>query len=106
MNSNVGKYKNAFNSNIENNVTTRKRRPTPVINLFPEKSTPGVSKQSKNLIPGYTKYNEAVHFGRKAYVLDTSMVKSIRRNKFNSCPRKCNTRFRPFIGAIIKQIET
>ena len=37
MNNDVDKYKNAFNSNIENNVTTRKRRPTPVINRFPER---------------------------------------------------------------------
>ena len=37
MNKDVDKYKNAFNSNIENNVTTRKRRPTPVINRFSER---------------------------------------------------------------------
>ena len=41
-------------------------------------------------------YNEAVRFGRKAYVLGTSMVKGIKRNEFNSCLKKCNTRFRPF----------
>ena len=34
------------------------------------------------------------------------MVKAIRRNEFNSCVKKCNTRFRPFIGATIKQMET
>ena len=34
------------------------------------------------------------------------MVKGIRRNEFNSCLIKCNTRFRPFIGATIKQTET
>ena len=33
------------------------------------------------------------------------MAKGI-RNKFNSCLKKCNTRFRPFIGATIKQTET
>ena len=32
MNNDVDKYKNTFNSNIENNVTARKRRPTPVVN--------------------------------------------------------------------------
>ena len=32
MNNDVGKYKNAFNNNIGNNVTPRKRRPTPVNN--------------------------------------------------------------------------
>ena len=34
------------------------------------------------------------------------MVKVIRKNESNSCLKKCNTRFRPFIGATIKQIET
>ena len=95
-----------FKNDIDNNVTTHERRPAPVINQFPERDTLGVSKQSKNLIPGYTKYNEAVRFGRKTYVLGTSMVKGIRRNKFNLCLKKCNTRFRPFIGAAIKQMET
>ena len=34
------------------------------------------------------------------------MIKGIRRNEFNFCLRKCNTRLRPFIGATIKQMET
>ena len=95
MNYDVDDYKNAFSNNIENNVTTRKRRPTPVRNQLPERDTLGVSKKSKNLIPGYTKCNEAVRFGRKAY--GTSMIKGIRRNEFSSCLTKCSTRFRPFI---------
>ena len=106
MINNVDKYKNIFNSNIENNVTTRNERPTPVINQFPERLTRRVSEQSKNLIPGYAKYNEAIRFGRKSYVLGTSMVKDIRRNELKSCLKKCNTIFRPFIGAPIKQMET
>ena len=52
MNNDVNKYKNAFNSNIDNNVTTRQRTPTPVKNQFLETETLGISKQSKNLIPG------------------------------------------------------
>ena len=83
MNNNVDKYKNTFNSNIESNVTICKRRPTSVINQFPERDTIGVSEDSKDLIPGSTKYNEAILFGQKAYVLGTSMVKDIRRNEFN-----------------------
>ena len=106
MNNDVKEYKNAFKNNIENNVTTRNRRPTPAINQFPERDTLGVSTENKNLTPGYTTYNEAVRFGRKAYLLGKSMVKGIRRNEFNSCLKKCNTRFRPFIGATIKEMET
>ena len=92
MNNDVDKYKNTFNSSIDSNITTRKRRPTAVINQFPERDTLGVSEQNKNVIPGYTKCNEAVPFDRKAYVLGTCMVKGIRRNEFNSCLKKCNTR--------------
>ena len=40
------------------------------------------------------------------HVLGTSVVEGIRRNEFNSCLKKCNTRFRPFIGATIKQMKT
>ena len=103
MNIDVGKYKSTFNSNIEKNVTTHKRRPTPVINQFLERDTLGVSEQSKNLL---LCSENLFRFGRKAYVLGTSMVKGIRRNEFNSCLKKCNTRLKPFIGATIKQMET
>ena len=85
MNNDVNEHKNAFNNNIGTNVTTCNRRPTPVINRFPERNALGGSKQSKNFIPGYSNYNEAIRFGWKAFVLGTSVVKGIRRNEFNSC---------------------
>ena len=44
MNNDVNEFKNAFNSNIDNNATTRKRRPTPVVNRFPERDTLSVFK--------------------------------------------------------------
>ena len=34
------------------------------------------------------------------------MIKRIRRKEFNSKLNKCSTRFRPFIGAALKQMET
>ena len=34
------------------------------------------------------------------------MVKGIRRNEFSFCLMKCNTRFRTFVGATIKLMET
>ena len=34
------------------------------------------------------------------------MIKGIRRKEFNSKLNKCSTRFRPFIGATLKQMET
>ena len=39
-------------------------------------------------------------------MLGASIIMRIRRNEFNFCLRKCNTRFRLFTGATIKQIET
>ena len=48
-----------------------------------ERDTIGVSEDSKDLIPGSTKYNEAILFGQKAYVLGASLVKDIRSNEFN-----------------------
>ena len=47
MNNDISKYKSEFTSNIENNVTARKKRPTPVINRFSERDTHGVSKQEE-----------------------------------------------------------
>ena len=78
------------------------------MNQYPERDTLGINfkNQYKNVTPGNNNFNEAVCYGRKTYVLDTSMVKGIRRNEFNSHLRKCNTRFRPFIGATVKQMET
>ena len=97
----------AYN-NLNKNVTKRRRTPTPFINQFPERDTLGKSftNKRKNVVPGNTKFNEAVGFGRKAYVLGTSMVKGIRRIEFNSYLNKCSTRFRPFVGATLKQMET
>ena len=34
------------------------------------------------------------------------MIKGVIWNEFNSCLKKYSTRFRPFIGATIKQTET
>ena len=64
VNKDVNDYKNVFNKNIDNNVTIHKRRPTPFISWISVRHILGVSKQSKTLIPGYTKYTEAVQFGQ------------------------------------------
>ena len=34
------------------------------------------------------------------------MIKGIRNKEFNSKLNKCSTRFRPFIGVTLKQMET
>lgn len=78
----TNEYKNAFNNNIDDNVAICKRRPIPVIKQFLKRNKIHVvfPNKVKILIPGYTKYNEAVRFDRKTCVLGTSVVKGIRRN--------------------------
>ena len=55
----VNQNNNAYNSNINNNVTVGRKRQTPVINQFPERDILGtnITKQSESIIPGNTKYN-------------------------------------------------
>ena len=45
-------------------------------------------------------------FGRKVYILETSMINEIWRKKFDLKLNKCSTQFRPFIGTTLKQMET
>ena len=65
-----------------------------------------IKKATASIAPGNTDFNNAMKFGQKTYILGTSMSKGIRRKEFNSKLNKCSTRFRPFIGATLKQMET
>ena len=58
------------------------------------------------IVYGNTDFNNAVRFGRKAYILETSKIKGVQRNELNSKLNKCSTWFRPFIGATLKQMGT
>ena len=93
---------------IDNLATQNTQRPSPVINKYPDRDP--VHRHIKNatttIVPGNTDFNNAVKFGRKTYILGTSMIKGIQRKEFNSKLNKCSTRFRPFIGATLKQTET
>ena len=99
------------NCNIQtNNFRTKNtRRPSPVVNQHPERdilpTNLSTSRTTQPVIPG-TNYNNAVNFGRKTYVLGTSMIKGIPRKMFNPKLKRCSARFRPFIGATLKQMET
>ena len=64
-----------------------------------------IKNATTTIVLGNTDFNNAVKFGRKMYILGTSMIKGIRRKEFNSKLNKCNTRFRPFIGATLKQMK-
>ena len=65
-----------------------------------------IKKAKTSIVPGNKDFNNAVKVGRKTYIPGTSMIKGIRRKEFNSKLNKCSTRFRPFIGATLKQMET
>ena len=93
---------------INNLVTQNTRRPSPVVNEYPDRDLlhHQIKKATTYIVPGNTDFNNAVKFGRKTYILGTSMIKGIRRKEFNSKLNKCSTRFRLFIGATMKQMET
>ena len=93
---------------INNLVTQNTRRPSPVVNEYRDRDLlhHQIKKATTYIVPGNTDFNNAVKFGPKMYILGTSMIKEIRWKEFNSKLNKCSTRFRPFIGAIRKQMET
>ena len=93
---------------INNLVTQNTRRPSPAVNEYPDRDLlhHQIKKATTYIVPGNTDFNNTVKFGRKTYILGTSMIKGIRRKEFNSKLNKCSTRFRPFIGATLKQMET
>ena len=99
-----------YNTEIKHFPIPNNRRPSPVINQHPERDLlPNKiyrTNASQQVIPGNTNYNNAVKYGKKTYVLGTSMIRGIPRKVFNSKLKKCSARFRPFIGATLKQMET
>ena len=54
------------------------------------------------VIEGLYQYNEGCRLSLKVYVLGNGVVNGVRRNEFNSCLKKCDARFRLFIGATNK----
>ena len=64
-----------------------------------------IKKAIISFVPGNTGFTNAVKFGRKPNILGNSMIKGIRRKEFNSKLNICSTRFRPLIGATLKQTE-
>ena len=93
---------------IDNLATQNTQRPSPVVNKYPKRDLLHchIKNATTSIVPGNTDFNNTVTFGQKAYILGTSMIKEIRRKEFNSKLNKCNYRFRPFIGATLKQMET
>ena len=83
VNNDINQCKNSNRRTVPNNSkrSIQNKRPTPLINLQPERNSIGKNnfRRNKNFIPGNTKCNELVLYSRKAYVLGTTMVKGIRR---------------------------
>ena len=93
---------------INNFATQNTRRPSPVVNKYPNRDLVHrhIKIATTTIVHGNTDFNSAVKFGRKTYILGTSMNKGILRKEFNSELNKCSARFTPFIGATLKQMET
>ena len=69
---------------INNLATQNTRRPSPVVNKYPDRDLlhHQIKKATTSIVPGNTDFNNAVKFGRKTYILEASMIKTIRRKEF------------------------
>ena len=83
-------------------------RPFSLLKKYPDRDQ--LHRYKKNatasIVPGNVYFNNAVKFGKKAYILGRCMMKGIRRKELNSKLHKFSTQFRPFIGVTLKQMET
>lgn len=87
------------NTELRNIHFKEKRRPSNVLNRYPENDL-----MYKKTRPGNSTYRDTVKFGRKTYVIGTSMVK-ISNRELNKKLTKNSTRVRPFQGATLKQLQ-
>ena len=93
---------------INNLVKQNTRRPSAVGNKYPDRDLlhRHIKNATASIAPGKTDFNNVVRFRRKTYILGASLIKGIRRKELNSKLNKCSTRFRRFIGATLKRMET
>ena len=80
------------------------RRPSIVTNLHQENDKQ-TWKPLKKTVPGNSSYKDAVKYGRKTYIIGTSMVKGIRMKEFNQNLQNSFAKLRPFPGASTKQLQ-
>ena len=66
---------------INNLATQNTRKPSPVVNKYPNRDLLHfhIKNATTCIVPCNTDFNNAVKFGRKAYIPGTSMIKGIRR---------------------------
>ena len=96
-----------INLQINNLAAQNTQTPSPVVNKYPDRDLlyHHIKNAITSIVPDNTDFNNAVKFGRKAYILGTSIIKGIRRKEVSSKLNKFSTRFRPLIGATLKQME-
>ena len=78
---------------LSNNVTQR-RRPDPVINMYPE----------RDRLPSKSDYPK-VNQTKKIRIMSDSITKGIRVKEFNSCLQNGNSRFKIFPGASVENLD-
>ena len=68
---------------INNLATQNTRRPSPVVNKYPNRDLlhHEIKKATPSIVPSNTDFNNAVKVGRKTYILGTSMIKGIRKER-------------------------
>ena len=81
------------------------RRPQVVTNLHQDNDKQTWRQTTRKTVPGNSSYKDAVKYGRKTYIIGTSMVKGLRMREFNQQLHNSFAKLRPFPGASIKQLE-
>ena len=80
------------------------RRPQVVINQYPENGHL-LQKDKEKLqrtVPENSLYSEIVRYGRKSFIVGTSMVKGLKVKDLNRNRKNTSVRVRPFSGATVK----
>ena len=87
--------------NFNNNKQKNSRRPSLIINQHPEND---ITPRKLKTVPGNCTYGDAVRYGKKTYIVGTSMVKGIKMKEFSNHLHGAFAKIRPFSGASIKQL--
>lgn len=87
--------------NIQPNNVKQNKRPNIVINRKHENDR---MNYRPKVVPGNSSYNDVVKYGKKTFILGTSMVKGMRMKEFNQHLKNSFCKLRSFPGASLKQL--
>ena len=86
---------------IRPNKVKQIKKPHVIVNYHQENDK---GDHTPKTVPGNSTYKDVVKFGKKTFILGTSMVKGIRMKEFNHHLKQSIAKLRPFPGATLKQL--